>query len=52
MLEYWRQGLNEWREYKRWDGKQVINYDLCNKNSSTFLNCVIQGTLLKMVHVR
>lgn len=22
-LEYWRPGLQEWKEYKRWDGKQV-----------------------------
>lgn len=22
-VEYWRPGLTEWREYKRWDGKQV-----------------------------
>lgn len=31
-VEYWRFGLNEWKEYKRWDNKQVINtifYLLC-----------------------
>lgn len=22
-VEYWRPGLDEWKEYKRWDGKQV-----------------------------
>lgn len=22
-LEYWRPDLQEWKEYKRWDGKQV-----------------------------
>lgn len=22
-LEYWRPGFMEWKEYKRWDGKQV-----------------------------
>lgn len=22
-LEYWRPGLGEWKEYKRWDGKRV-----------------------------
>lgn len=22
-IEYWRQGFTEWKEYKRWDGKQV-----------------------------
>lgn len=31
-VEYWRPGLPEWREYKRWDGKQVITtfkFQLC-----------------------
>lgn len=23
-VEYWRPGLNEWKEYKRWDDKKVI----------------------------
>lgn len=22
-VEYWRPGLPEWKEYKRWDGRQV-----------------------------
>lgn len=22
-IEYWRPGFQEWKEYKRWDGKQV-----------------------------
>lgn len=22
-LEYWRPGFEKWKEYKRWDGKQV-----------------------------
>lgn len=28
LLEYWRPGLEEWKEYKRWDGKHVsfINF--------------------------
>ncbi|XP_008200082.1 discoidin domain-containing receptor 2 isoform X1 [Tribolium castaneum] len=23
-VEYWRPGLNEWKEYKRWDNKQIL----------------------------
>jgi hypothetical protein len=23
MIEYWRPGLDEWKQYSRWDGKQV-----------------------------
>ncbi|KAK4877698.1 hypothetical protein RN001_010204 [Aquatica leii] len=23
-LEYWRPGLGDWKEYKRWDGKQIL----------------------------
>lgn len=23
MIEYWRPGLGEWKQYSRWDGKQV-----------------------------
>jgi len=23
MIEYWRPGLMEWKQYSRWDGKQV-----------------------------
>lgn len=25
-LEYWRPGLDQWRQYSRWDGKQVIAF--------------------------
>ncbi|XP_066156834.1 discoidin domain-containing receptor 2-like isoform X1 [Euwallacea fornicatus] len=24
LLEYWRPGLEEWKEYKRWDGKHIL----------------------------
>lgn len=33
LLEYWRPGLEEWKEYKRWDGKHVsyINFFVTNR---------------------
>ncbi|XP_030749346.1 discoidin domain-containing receptor 2-like [Sitophilus oryzae] len=24
LLEYWRPGLEEWKEYRRWDGKHIL----------------------------
>jgi discoidin domain receptor family protein 2 len=34
-IEYWRPGLDEWRQYSRWDGKQVSSssrhYILANR---------------------
>lgn len=33
-VEYWRPGLPEWKEYKRWDGKQVRKSNIyCIPNS-------------------
>ncbi|XP_069672630.1 discoidin domain-containing receptor 2-like isoform X2 [Periplaneta americana] len=25
MIEYWRAGLGEWKQYSRWDGKQILS---------------------------
>ncbi|XP_021920261.1 discoidin domain-containing receptor 2-like isoform X2 [Zootermopsis nevadensis] len=25
MIEYWRPGLGEWKQYSRWDGKQILS---------------------------
>ncbi|KAF6201843.1 hypothetical protein GE061_004238 [Apolygus lucorum] len=26
MVEYWRDSLNQWKQYTRWDGKQVSSH--------------------------
>lgn len=28
-VEYWRLGFEDWKEYKRWDGKQVRMMGIC-----------------------
>ncbi|KAH1002203.1 hypothetical protein HUJ04_008314 [Dendroctonus ponderosae] len=41
LLEYWRPGLLEWREYKRWDGKRSL-FGLMSRNNRLLENILKQ----------
>ncbi|PNF33862.1 hypothetical protein B7P43_G07228 [Cryptotermes secundus] len=41
MIEYWRPGLDEWKQYSRWDGKQVATLRRADPLSKEFYRLCI-----------
>lgn len=43
-IEYWRPGLGEWKQYSRWDGKQVSAPFDCRSR----VTCIVEITLVAL----